>query len=67
MDNLVQHYHVKKIPSIVLIRDFITENTYDAYESYIIGNMLKYMYRFPHKGCGVTDIEKIIHYATFLK
>lgn len=49
------HYQKMAIQPI----DYITENDLNWFQ----GNMVKYATRYPHKGCAVDDLRKIIHYA----
>lgn len=49
------HYKNMKIQPI----EFIQANNL----GFIQGNIVKYATRYPHKGCPVDDLRKIIHYA----
>ena len=39
--------------------EYIAQNNLNWYQ----GNIVKYATRYPHKGCAVDDLRKIIHYA----
>ena len=49
------HYARQAIQPI----EYIQKNQLD----FIQGNIVKYATRYPHKGCPVDDLRKIIHYA----
>ena len=38
----------------------------DGYEGYCIGNIIKYLYRYPRKGDMVQDLEKAREYMDML-
>ena len=51
--NRPSHYRKNRIERI----DAIKSSLGDGYESYLVGNIIKYMWRYRHKN-GLEDLEK---------
>ena len=51
--NRPSHYRKNRIECI----DAIKSSLGDGYESYLVGNIIKYMWRYRHKN-GLEDLEK---------
>ena len=59
--NYPSHYNKGK-ECIKIIKDFLSE---EAFEGYLTGNALKYIYRWKDKG-GHEDLKKAIWYINYL-
>lgn len=56
------HHYNRGKECIEIIKDFLTP---EAFEGYVTGNALKYIYRWKDKG-GVEDLKKAIWYINYL-
>lgn len=56
------HYKQGKIQAISAIREALGD---DGFVSYCRGNILKYIWRAPHKG-GTEDLYKALDYLTWM-
>ena len=59
--NRPSHYRKNRIECI----DAIKSSLGDGYESYLVGNIIKYMWRYRHKN-GLEDLEKAQWYLNKL-
>lgn len=60
--NHPEHYTKNKVECI----DAIESATGDGYEYYLQGVILKYIWRYPHKGQSLEDLQKAQWYLTRL-
>ena len=60
----VAHYNTGEIETIDFIADKLTP---EEFRAYVLGNIIKYASRAPHKGQFDDDIEKIRNYAVILQ
>ena len=60
------HYRNGTMETIDVIEGKLRGTTIDAFEGYLIGNIIKYLTRYPYKG-GVQDIEKALWYLEKLR
>ena len=61
--NSPSHYTVAKLECI----DAIKEATGEGYEYYLQGVIMKYLWRYEHKGKAIEDLEKATWYINRLK
>ena len=58
------YYDVGGIETIEFIKAKLTP---EQYKGWLLGNVIKYSARANHKGCEVSDIEKLADYSQRLK
>ena len=59
------HYTRGKYEAINIILDFLANSGLEPDEAYLVGNVFKYLLRFPHKGKG-EDLQKAKVYLNWL-
>lgn len=59
------HYTQGKYEAIKIINDFLANSNLKPDEAYLVGNVLKYLLRFPHKG-KLMDLQKARVYLGWL-
>lgn len=60
---IVPHYCTGKHEVIDILRDKMSP---DEFRGFLRGNVLKYMFRYPHKGNPAADLEKAATYLRWL-
>lgn len=62
------HYQTgDRQPAIELIKSFLADDSISALEGFCIGNVLKYLYRYGHKGDAEGDLCKAAEYIEMLR
>ena len=57
---MAEHYKQGEIEAIEFIEQTVKD--YPPEQAYLIGNVIKYLSRAPHKGSKVADLEKAENY-----
>ena len=57
---MAEHYKQGEIEAIEFIEQ--TVRHYDPADAYLVGNIIKYLNRAPHKGSMMSDLEKAEDY-----
>ena len=60
----VPHYTQGGIEVIDILRHKMTN---DQFEGFLLGNVLKYLFRYPHKGHDREDLDKALTYLGWLR
>lgn len=62
------HYETyDRCEAVDLIRAFVRDDSLTPIEVFFLGNVLKYLYRFNHKGDRDGDLRKAAHYIEMLR
>ena len=64
--NHPKHYKMGKYETIDVIKDITA--SYEGFQGYLVGNIIKYLSRAPHKGGMLEDLKKAqFHFNLLVK